>query len=316
MPKELLSNSVRLVHLEAQLLVSASKRDFPLKNSANSTFHYIRNPQSYRTALLQASHATYSLFADSYATMYRLQLSIKRVPDYIKTILKLITQGSPMMIEKMLPSTLNNMVRTVDELPASIRKNLDQLADLTRLFDEIRASLPTLSITARDQPSDRTELAQSDRFNSTTALDEISVLLEQMRGHLEQFTELILGMNVRAAFNFISPVQTACLVSILHTLESTAHLLYQSASLYAYALKQHVVDRSAGLGKFLSLSTDDERSATLLALGQQWSSALHELQQLWAERQSELQLGDRLLHQAYDKLFETFPYETCKTTNK
>ncbi|UJR25939.1 hypothetical protein I4U23_007287 [Adineta vaga] len=129
--KELLSDSISVVYLQSILMIQHS--------------------QSIRMKLLQMNSALQKLFMDIYSTMYRIELAVKRVPSYIKTIFKLIRSGSSLMKERLLPATVNSISRIFNENAIFINRIIDQLTKISNLFEDIQQVPLDLSF----QPSNR-----------------------------------------------------------------------------------------------------------------------------------------------------------------
>ena len=300
LPKELISNTIFVVHLQSTLMVMASERDFPFNISSDVKLNHIRYPQSYRITLLQVSSAMHKTFSNTYSTMYRIQLAVKRIPDYIKTILRLITSRSSSMIQRMLPTTFNNIARISSENEILINEILDQFADLINLLNEIQRLPIDSSLKFPNSPSDKTDLIVYNRFDSTNVLEKICTTIQQIKKQFEQIAQLIINLDIKTKLNLHINDE---IIPILYTLENNAHFLYQLSSIYTDILTRYVLDRTAGIGRYLIISTDEERFVTLKDLSEELSNILHDLERLFIERENEFKNKNIMLQQAYGKLF-------------
>jgi hypothetical protein len=60
------------------------------------------------------------------------------------------------------------------------------------------------------------------------------------------------------------------------------------------------------MGRYIALSTDEERFETLSNLSKQLSNILQEVEELFIERQNEFETNNIILQEAYEKLFNEF----------
>lgn len=125
------------VNYVGNLLVLASRRDFPLKRPPRFNFTHITNPDSFRATLAQVSGSMYSALLGAHTAMDRIQLNVQQVPGHVKTALKLVLAGTPMLIELMLPKTLESIGRIANESAAQARTTFNKFASLQELIAEI-----------------------------------------------------------------------------------------------------------------------------------------------------------------------------------
>jgi hypothetical protein len=306
LPKELIFNTISIVHLQSTLMIMASERDFPFNISSDSKLNYIRYPQSYRTTLLQVSSNMHDVFSNIYSTMYRIQLAVKRIPDYIKTILKLILAGSSTMIKKMLPIYFNNIARISNENQILMKKIIDQLVNLFNLFNEIKQLPIDLSLKFNNYPSVKTDLILYNKFDSKNVLEKICLKIQQMKKQFEQMVELIINLDIKTKFNLSLHDDLSCFIPVLYMIENNAYFFYQVSSIYTSILNRYVLDQTAGMGRYLVLSTDEERFTTLSKLSQELSNMFDDVEKLFNERQNEFEISNIALQEVYEKLFDEF----------
>jgi len=287
-------------------MVRASERDFPFNISSDFKLNYIHYPQSYRTTLLQVSSDMHKTFSNTYSTMHRLQLAVKRIPDHIKTILRLITSGSSTLIQRMLPTTLNNIARISNENEILINKIIDQFTHLFNFLNEIKQLPIDLSLKFNKSSSDKTDVILYTKFNSTNVLEKICTTIQQIKNQFEQIVPIIINLDIKTKLNLSINDEIIRFIPILYTLEDNAYFLYQVSSIYTDILDRYVIDQTAGIGRYILLSTDEERVVILKDLSEQLSNILHELEQLFIERQNEFESESIVLQQAYEKIFSEF----------
>ena len=134
------------VNYIGNLLVLSSKRDFPLVRPPQFGFNHINYPDSFRATISQVTGSMYSALLSAHTAMDRIQLSVQQVPGHVKTALKLVLAGSPILIEIMLPKTLDNIGRIANESAAYARTTFEKFSSLQELIAEvIEASVNTNS---------------------------------------------------------------------------------------------------------------------------------------------------------------------------
>ncbi len=125
------------VNYVGNLLVLASKRDFPLTRPPNFPFQHIKHPDSFRATLAQVSGSMYSALLGAHTTMDRIQLNVQQVPGHVKTALQLVIAGSPSLIELLLPKTLESIGRIANESASYARTTFEKFSSLQELIAEI-----------------------------------------------------------------------------------------------------------------------------------------------------------------------------------
>ena len=125
------------VNYIGNLLVLASKRDFPLVRPPQFTFQHIQDPNSFRATLAQVTGSMYSALLAAHTAMDRIQINVQQVPGHVKTALKLVLAGSPMLIEIMLPKTLESISRITNESAHQARTTFHKFTRLQELILEV-----------------------------------------------------------------------------------------------------------------------------------------------------------------------------------
>ncbi len=275
----------------------SSERDFSFNLSLNWKLNYIHYPQSYRTSLVQVSSNMHDMYLNTYSIMYRIQLDVKRIPNHIKTIFRLILKASPIMIKRMLPTSFNNIVRILNDHEYLIRKILDQLNNLFNLLYEIKQLPRDLSLKFYHYPSEKTDLILYNKFDSKNVLETMCLALQQMK---KQFEEII----PKFPLSFTDDIHR--LISSLYTIENHTYFLYQLSSSYTDILDRYVLDQTASMGDYVGLSTDEERSTNLLNLSEKFAKIFNEVDKIFLERQDEFETNNQMLREVYEKLFDKF----------
>jgi hypothetical protein len=122
----------------ASLLVISSQKDFSfVRPTPDFIYRYIRYPNSFRATLTQLSGEMYQTFLDAHTSMNQIQLSMQQIPRNIHTTLKVLTQGSPRLIQSILPSSLNNIERLINDCFNSANGTANKFGSVMHLLQEI-----------------------------------------------------------------------------------------------------------------------------------------------------------------------------------
>lgn len=177
------------VNYIGNLLVLASKRDFPLARPPQFTFQHIKDPGSFRATLAQVTGSMYAALLGAHTTMDRIQLNVQQVPNHIKTALKLIIAGSPMLIEIMLPKSLEAVGRIANESAAQARTTFEKFSSLQELITEIiQANTYTHSLQSDivDKIQAQINQAKTDQEQLNNNIDSIKAQYEDARQEMEK----------------------------------------------------------------------------------------------------------------------------------
>lgn len=311
--KELISNTVSSTHLLSTLMIMASKRDFPLNVSLNTKLNYIHYPQSYRMTLLQVSSDMHKVFSNTDSAMYRIQLAVKRIPGYIKIILKLFRAGSSTMIKRMLPRSFDNIVRILNENKNLFTGIMGEFVNLSNLLNEINQLPIDLSLKFNNYSSDKTDLILYNKFNSKNALENISIKIQQITKQFENIIQLIINLDIKTKFDLSANEDIIRIIPVLYNIEIHAYFLYQLSNIYTNLLDRYILDQTSGMTRYIVLSTDEERYAVLLNLSKKSTNILYEVEKIFLEHQNEFKTSISALQEAYENLFNEF-YDRSSTS--
>lgn len=125
------------INFVSHLLAVGSKRDFPLTRPPKFVFQHIKHPDSFRATLAQVSGSMYSALIDAHTAMDHIQLNVQQVPGQIKTALKLVLAGTPLLIKIMLPPTLQSIYQTANASATHARSTFNKFVSLQELLAEI-----------------------------------------------------------------------------------------------------------------------------------------------------------------------------------
>lgn len=186
---ELMTAGPLTVNYIANLLVLASNRDFPLTRPPYYVFQHIKDPNSFRATIAQISGSMYSALIGAHVAMDRIQLSVQPVPGHVKTALMLVAVGSPMLIEVMLPKTLESIGRIANESAAQARATFDKFSSLQELMAEIiEASTNTHSSQTAVVQQIQTQInqAKEEQKNLNNNIHSITSQYDEARREVEK----------------------------------------------------------------------------------------------------------------------------------
>ncbi|CAF1133280.1 unnamed protein product [Adineta steineri] len=164
------------------LMVIASKRDFPFHAPSGYVYRYIRYPNSFRATLAQVSTEMTNALMGAHTAMDRIQLSIKQVPTHVKTALKLITSASDAMLKSMLPRTLESVGRLATESASIANSTLLQFNQLQDLLGEI------IELSASTQSTNEADIERmkEQRKNATLEQERLKETLATIKNQYDQ----------------------------------------------------------------------------------------------------------------------------------
>lgn len=163
------------------IMVLASKRDFPFVAPPNYVFRYIRYPNSFRATLAQVSSDMYNALMGAHTAMDRVQLAIQQVPIHVKTTLKLLTAASPNMLKTLLPRSLETISHLANESATTASVTLRKFELLQELLSEI------IELSATTQSTHELTIMEIERkkneFNA--AQGDLAMTVEKIKEHYQ-----------------------------------------------------------------------------------------------------------------------------------
>lgn len=175
----LLGNGPSTINLLGQIMVISSKKDFSFRtNLPNATFVYVKYPDSFRATLIQLANEAYNTFLTAHSNMNAIQLNMKQIPGHVKTALKLLASAPMVLLEKLLPLSLNNIERIGIECSNLSATTHNKFADVQFLIGEIN-ELTGYSYGITDQRLAETNIELNKTEAAKNALKEKEILIQQ-----------------------------------------------------------------------------------------------------------------------------------------
>lgn len=99
-----------------ELVFISSSTDFAIdKSSPGRTYQFIKYPDSFRACLMQVCNAGWGAFNEAHKSMDQIRLHTSQVPQYMKSAVKILFEGSDEVVDALLPHQLNNIKVIADE---------------------------------------------------------------------------------------------------------------------------------------------------------------------------------------------------------
>lgn len=288
--KELIFNSVSIVHWQSMVMIVASEKDFILNTSST----LIRYPHSYRATILQTSSELQRVFTDIDSLMYRLQLAMKRIPDYIRTVFRLLDSASTLMRERMMPSTLNNILRTTHENMLMMNATIQHWNSFARLFQDVKA-VPIPSTT-------RTGLILADELDSNKMISEMDALVEQISQNLNTFLEHLVRLDQLATANNATQADQTAFVANLYASEQTAYFIYQTAFIFNHFSHRYLIYPLTSSSRYVILNSTEDRLNSFDVVSKRWSEIAKDINESLIQYELEYESNSLLLRQAYENM--------------
>ncbi|UJR36843.1 hypothetical protein I4U23_029556 [Adineta vaga] len=164
------------------LMVLASKKDFPFQAPVGYVYRYIRYPNSFRATLAQVSSDMYNALMGAHTAMDEIQLAIKQVPTHVKTALKLITSAKDAMLKSLLPGTLERIGNLATESANKANSTLLRFNQLQDLLAEI------IELSASTQSTNEADIERlnEQRKNSTLEQERLKETIESINKQHDQ----------------------------------------------------------------------------------------------------------------------------------
>ncbi|XP_030640879.1 uncharacterized protein LOC115821244 [Chanos chanos] len=122
----------------AELIFISSLTDFSInKNPTKDGYKYIKYPESFRASLMQVCNSGWWAFNEAHKSMDQIRLHTSTVPDYMKTVVKILFQGSDEVVEAHLPDQLENIRVIADECLELAKTAEGKFADVINIIQEL-----------------------------------------------------------------------------------------------------------------------------------------------------------------------------------
>ncbi|XP_026998318.2 myosin-2 heavy chain-like [Tachysurus fulvidraco] len=136
--EEYLTPAPLSIAILGELVFISSNTDFSInKNRPDGGYKFIRYPESFRACLMQVCNSGWWAFNEAHKNMDQIRLHTMAVPDYMKTAVKILFQGSDEVVEAHLPDQLENICVVADECLELANSTEKQFTDVINIIQEL-----------------------------------------------------------------------------------------------------------------------------------------------------------------------------------
>ncbi|CAF2417377.1 unnamed protein product [Rotaria sp. Silwood2] len=131
----------------------------------------------------------YSALIGAHTAMDRIQLNVQQVPGHVKTALKLVIAGSPLLIQVMLPKTLETIGRIATESAGHAQTTFNKFVALQDLVAEIIEANVNTHSTQSDvvaQIQAQINAAKQEQLQFNANINSITAQYEDARKEVEK----------------------------------------------------------------------------------------------------------------------------------
>ncbi|CAF1404942.1 unnamed protein product [Adineta ricciae] len=311
-----------MVNCISNLMISASKKDFPLKSSSlNHVYQYIIYPNSFRATLAQIHSEMYSVFLRGHTNMDSIQLSMKQIPQYFKTILKVLKSASPNLIQRMVTTPLDNIEKMAKDSVALTNIMIKKYENLTLLLQE------TIEVATRSCGVNSTFLTNINILvNITTQVNKLQQQWSQITRYSNQIIIRVETIRETAFYELIDTIKNVTSMNSELTaadrevfflkmrdtmieIEQDAYLLYITTKTYYDVSATYVALQLQNASRLLVLQTDTERQTTMTQLDQNMLFALAEISQMVSERKQQCQQRNQEIQEEYKQFIQQMMFD-------
>ncbi|XP_030641440.1 uncharacterized protein LOC115821789, partial [Chanos chanos] len=136
--EEYLTPAPLSIAIMGELVFISSTKDFSISaNPPRDGYKYIKYPESFRACLMQVCNSGWWAFNVAHKSMDQIRLHTSTVPDYMKTVVKILFQGSDEVVEAHLPDQLENIRAIADECVELANAAEEKFTDVINIIQEL-----------------------------------------------------------------------------------------------------------------------------------------------------------------------------------
>ncbi|XP_024140404.1 uncharacterized protein LOC112154046 [Oryzias melastigma] len=191
--EEYLAPSPLSIAIMGELVFISSNTDFSInKNPPEDGFKYIKYPDSFRACLMQVCNSGWQAFNLAHKNMDQIRIHTASVPDYMKSVVKILFQGDDETVENFLPNQLKNIPTIADEcveLADGVKKLYNDVISLIQ--ELLEAIINAKHIHGEDLEKVMNKIKENEmREKSAKELDErYTKAMEAMSNQVEEAQE-------------------------------------------------------------------------------------------------------------------------------
>ncbi|XP_076866673.1 uncharacterized protein LOC143517761 [Brachyhypopomus gauderio] len=126
------------IAIMGELVFISSQTDFSInKNPPKDGYKYIKYPESFRACLMQVCNSGWGAFNEAHKNMDQIRLHTLTVPDYMKSVVKILFQGDDEVVKALLPDQLENIRVIADECFTLASATEKEFKDVINIIQEL-----------------------------------------------------------------------------------------------------------------------------------------------------------------------------------
>ncbi|KAL6460724.1 hypothetical protein MHYP_G00306900 [Metynnis hypsauchen] len=136
--EEYLTPAPLSIAILGQLVFISSQTDFSMnKNPPRDGYKHIKYPDSFCACLIQVYNSGWWAFNEAHKNMYQIQLHTIKLPDYMKTAVKILFQGDDEIVKALLPDQLEKIYVRADDCLALADTIEKRFSDIINIIQEL-----------------------------------------------------------------------------------------------------------------------------------------------------------------------------------
>ncbi|XP_053493731.1 uncharacterized protein LOC128615560 [Ictalurus furcatus] len=136
--EEYLTPAPLSIAILGELVFISSNTDFSInKNPPKDGYKYIRYPDSFRACLMQVCNSGWGAFNEAHKSMDQIRLHTMAVPDYMKTVVKILFQDNDEVVQAHLPDQLENIRVIADDCLELANSTEKRFTDVINIIQEL-----------------------------------------------------------------------------------------------------------------------------------------------------------------------------------
>ncbi|XP_067291784.1 uncharacterized protein [Pseudorasbora parva] len=136
--EEYLAPAPLSIAILGELVFISAKADFSINDKPPiGGYKFIKHPDSFRSCLMQVCNSGWWAFNEAHKNMDLIRFHTARVPDYMKTAVKILFQGDDEVVKVHLPKQLENIIVVADECVVLSEATVNRFAEVINTTGEL-----------------------------------------------------------------------------------------------------------------------------------------------------------------------------------
>lgn len=136
--EEYLTPAPLSIAILGELIFISSSTDFSInKNPPKEGYKHIKYPDSFRACLMQVCNAGWGAFNEAHKSMDQIRLHTVQIPQYMKSSVKILFEGTDEVIEALLPDQLNNISVIANECLRLSNNTEECFTEVIKIIQEL-----------------------------------------------------------------------------------------------------------------------------------------------------------------------------------